>query len=297
MPAPVSATSISTPPATSSARTVTLPSGGVWWIAFWIRLKSTRWSCSWLPCEARAAGAARRGPRPAGVGASGASLRPRRRRARPAARAPSSTRALGLQPGEVEEVVDQRAERAHVGVHAGRVLAPLGVLDDLVVDRGGQQAERGDRRAQVVRDGGEELAPHALLALEADDHASTSRPSWRLVVPAGRCDVAAAVATAERARSVEVVERQRRPGGRSRAPARRRRRPAGSSSARRGWRRTSGPRTGRPSTASASAPSSAIALNWLRSPPGGGAIASPASTVMIADRRDDRQRHCAPCAS
>ena len=56
-PVPVSATSISTPPSTSSARTVTLPSGGVWWIAFWIRLKSTRWSCSWLPCDGASGGA------------------------------------------------------------------------------------------------------------------------------------------------------------------------------------------------------------------------------------------------
>ena len=45
---PVSATSISTPGADGSARTTTLPSAGVWRIAFWMRLNSTRWSFSGL---------------------------------------------------------------------------------------------------------------------------------------------------------------------------------------------------------------------------------------------------------
>ena len=161
MPGPVSATSTSTPPSTSSARTVTLPSGGVWWIAFWIRLNSTRWSCSWLPCDGRSGGAARRARRRCRRRRPAASPRPRRGRARPAHPLHRPRELLGLQAREVEEVVDQRAEGAHVGVHARGVLAPLGVLDDLVVDRGGQQAQRGDRGAQVVADGGEQLAPRA----------------------------------------------------------------------------------------------------------------------------------------
>jgi hypothetical protein len=53
-----------------------------------------------------------------------------------------------------------------------RAVVPLalGVLDDLVVDRCGQQRQRRDRRAQIVRDGGEELAAHLFLAREAGDH-------------------------------------------------------------------------------------------------------------------------------
>ena len=45
---PLSAISTSTPPPARWARTVTLPSAGVWRIAFWIRLKRTRWTFSAL---------------------------------------------------------------------------------------------------------------------------------------------------------------------------------------------------------------------------------------------------------
>ena len=55
IPSPVSATSTSIRPATGWARTTTLPSGGVWRIAFWIRLKSTRWSFSGFACAGASA--------------------------------------------------------------------------------------------------------------------------------------------------------------------------------------------------------------------------------------------------
>ena len=40
-------------------------------------------------------------------------------------------------------------------------------VDDVVADRLGQQPQRGDRRAQVVRDGGDQVAPGALRARRA----------------------------------------------------------------------------------------------------------------------------------
>ena len=188
-----------------------------------------------------------------------------------------------------------------MGVHARRVLAPLGVLDDLVVDRGGEQAERGDRRAQVVRDGGEELAPHALLALEPDDHRVDVAPDARdLVVPRSPVRTSrrpSPTALSVDADAVEVGERERCPAGaRSRARARPRRRRAGSSSPRRGWRRTSGPRTAPTATASDDRAEQRDRPELAPQPAG------PARRDRLAREhgerspsgRDDRERHQRP---
>ena len=59
----------------------------------------------------------------------------------------------GLQPRQLEEVVDQRAQRVHVGRDPPEVLAAhRRVGDEVVVDRVDEQPQRGQRRAQVVRD-------------------------------------------------------------------------------------------------------------------------------------------------
>ena len=143
-----------------SARTVTLPSAGVWRIAFWIRLNSTRWSFSGLP-RAGAASAARLG---AHRDALGLGLRAhrvdglvdelverRRARSSSARRRPrsrdSSKRSSISAPSAVTWVVIWR-----------EVAAARRLVDDVVVDRLGEQLQRGDRRAQVVRDGRDEAA-------------------------------------------------------------------------------------------------------------------------------------------
>ncbi len=115
MPPPLSAISTSTPgPAAGAARMTTPPSAGVWRIAFWIRLKSTRWSCSGLPR--------------AGDSGAASSVRiqdPTRRRRGVAS--PRSSREVARSswtcwtdqrmspassPRELEQVVDQRPKRA-----------------------------------------------------------------------------------------------------------------------------------------------------------------------------------------
>ena len=210
-----------------SARTVTLPSGGVWRIAFWIRLKSTRCSFSGLPRAAR-------GGRELGAHGHGARRRRRGASPRPSRAAGSSSAHLlhrpaelaALQAGELEEVVDQRAERAHVGADARRVVAAVSASSTTVVDRVGQQLQRGDRRAQVVRDGGDEVAARAaLLAVEPRDHrVDVGRQLGELVVAA---DAGAHVARAladgarrrarrRRRRSARRAERPHRPHGQRR---------------------------------------------------------------------------------
>ena len=44
-----------------------------------------------------------------------------------------------LQAGELEEIVDQRAQRAHVGADARRVVAAVLGVDEAVVDGLGEQ--------------------------------------------------------------------------------------------------------------------------------------------------------------
>ena len=135
-----------------------------------------------------------------------------------------------LQPGELEQVVDQRAERAHVGSHADDVLAPQLAVDHVVVERVGEQPQRGHRRAQVVRDGGEQRPAQALLVVEPRHHGVDVGGQGRDLVVAldAGAHVAPALADGRQraAHAVEVVERaaadaRRRPPG-ERSPRRRR---------------------------------------------------------------------------
>ena len=76
----------------------------------------------------------------------------------------------GLQARELEQVVDQPTERAYVRGHQPQLVAhPLG-LEDPVLQPFGDQLERGDRRAQVVRDRRHQFATSALLGRELDRH-------------------------------------------------------------------------------------------------------------------------------
>ncbi len=172
----MSATSTSTPPAALRARTVTLPSAGVWRIAFWIRLKRTRWTFSALALASELARRQLGGEADAALGGRGA-----HRRHRVAdqlahfdlAHRPGDV--AGLDPGELEEVVDQVAEHADVGADLLQVAVAGLTGGDAVVDRLDQQPQRGQRRAQVMRGGGDQLAaglldlaPGALLHRQAD---------------------------------------------------------------------------------------------------------------------------------
>ena len=167
IPPPVSATSTSTPPS-GLGPTVTLPSGGVWRIAFWIRLKSTRWTFS---------GLARAGAIPRHVettSRAGLGLHAHRAHGLPTSSS-SRTRSIvhaiaGLQARELEQVVDQRPDR-DVRRHAREVEAAGLVVEDVRPHRVDEQRQRRDRRAQVVRDGGDEVAARVLARHELVAHA------------------------------------------------------------------------------------------------------------------------------
>ena len=75
----------------------------------------------------------------------------------------------GLQPRELEEVVDEGRQHVDVGAHLGEVAAARARVDDVVPDRLGEQPQRGDRRAQVVRDGRDQVAARGLRAVELPD--------------------------------------------------------------------------------------------------------------------------------
>ena len=156
-----------------------------------------------------------------------------------------------LQAGELEEIVDQGAEGAHVGADARRVVAAVLGVDEAVVDGVGQQPQGGDGGAQVVGDGGDEVASRPLLAVEPRHHGvDVGRQAGELVASddAG-AHVASALADERERRShrVDVVdgsapEQAHGPArsARWRTPRRARRR------TRRGGRRTSGRRRARP---------------------------------------------------
>ena len=55
-----------------------------------------------------------------------------------------------LQTRELEQIVDQRAERDDVGSHPLQVLAARLAVDDLVLDGLGEQTQRRDRGAEIV---------------------------------------------------------------------------------------------------------------------------------------------------
>ena len=142
---------------------MTLPSAGVWRIAFWIRLKRTR-------CTFSALASATISP----AGSSAAIVTPRSRGRRPHRRhgvadqvaeldlAHRPGDVAGLDPRELEEVVDEVAEDADVGADLLQVAVAGLPGRHPVVDRLDQQPQRGQRRAQVVRGGGDQLAARLL---------------------------------------------------------------------------------------------------------------------------------------
>ncbi len=161
IPSPSSSTSTSTALALRPrARTVTLPSAGVWRIAFWIRLKRTR-------CSFSGVGVRRAAPRPA------ARRRPCTPRSSACARiaatvssisSPSSTWRIDqeISPASIRESSKRSSIRSlrtstWVRISPQVALARL-ARRDAVVDRLDQQPQRGQRRAQVVRGGGDQLA-------------------------------------------------------------------------------------------------------------------------------------------
>src|SRR5206468_3202005 len=98
---------------------------------------------------------------------------------------------------ELEEIVDQHAQRAYVRGHAGEILAARGgVGDEVVADRLGDQLQRGDRRAQVVRDGGDQAAAGGRLGLELGDHRLDVSGDGRELAAAGDLDAQVALAVA-----------------------------------------------------------------------------------------------------
>ena len=67
-----------------------------------------------------------------------------------------------LDPRELEEVVDQRRQRLDVGAHLAQVALAGLPRRHSIVDRLDQQPQRGEGRAQVVRDSGDHLPPRLL---------------------------------------------------------------------------------------------------------------------------------------
>ena len=86
---------------------------------------------------------------------------------------------------EVEDVADERSSRRDsASTTSSECVALLGILDDALEQRGDVAADRGQRRAQLVRDRHEEV-PLALLGL--------GEPVGHLVEPLGEVpDLAAA---------------------------------------------------------------------------------------------------------
>jgi transposase len=111
----------------------------------------------------------------------------------------------GLEPGELEEVVDHRRQRADVGLHLCEVAGPFLALDDLVVDGLRQEPQRCQRRAEVVRHGRDEVAPRLvrgrsalLLGAEELDHRLDVGGERRDLVATARRDHHLALAGADR---------------------------------------------------------------------------------------------------
>ena len=149
------------PPGPPPARTRTSVPGGVWRAAFSSRF--TR-SCS-----------SRTGSTDTSSAAPGISVRTRWRESRSSVReraAPtiSSTgihsrraaTAPGGEPGHVEQVPDQPLHPLRLVADGLHELAPGRLVDRLVAQRGRRPGDGGERRAQVVRDRGEQGAPQRL---------------------------------------------------------------------------------------------------------------------------------------
>ena len=185
----------------------------MWRIAFWIRLKRTRCSFSGF------ARAATSGPSHVGDDVDPARLALGAHRVDgllDEAVEPDLLHApvdvAGLDARQLEEVVDQRAQRADVGRHPAQVLRARLTVDEVVADGVGEQPQRGDRRAQVVRDRGDERAPRALrrvaralLLVEARDHVVRRRRELRQLVAAGGRDLHVAPSLADRGQPVAHV--------------------------------------------------------------------------------------------
>ena len=69
----------------------------------------------------------------------------------------------GLGPAQLEQVVDERGEVVGLLAEPAVVAVDgLRVVDDAVLERLGHRPDAGERRAQVVRDPGDELAARRL---------------------------------------------------------------------------------------------------------------------------------------
>ena len=167
---------------------MTLPSAGVWRIAFWIRLKRTRWTFSASALATRApagSSAARLDAALLGGGAHRGDGLADQLAELDLAHRPGDV--SGLDPGELEEIVDQVAEDGDVGADLRQVAVARLTGRDAVVDRLDQQPQRGERRAQVVRGGGDELRRASSMSrLERSSIASrTASAVARAAAPRG----------------------------------------------------------------------------------------------------------------
>ena len=111
----------------------------------------------------------------------------------------------GLEPRELEQVVDQDAQRVDVGAHPAQVAATGGgILDDVVADGFREQAQRRDRRAQIMRDGRDQVPPGglglvaaSLLLAELVDHRVGGRCQLGQLVVGRGLDLHIALAPAD----------------------------------------------------------------------------------------------------
>jgi hypothetical protein len=94
----------------------------------------------------------------------------------------------GFQPRQFEQVVDQRAERADVGGDQEQLLADAFRFEDPVFEAFGDQSERGDWCAQVVRDGCDELAASSFFGCDLCHHRLDVGGERRQLVPAADRD-------------------------------------------------------------------------------------------------------------
>jgi len=82
-----------------------------------------------------------------------------------------------LEAGELEEVVDERPEGVHVRAHAPQVVGTLLAVDQLVANRFSQKAQAGDRGAQVVGYGRDQIAARAPFGLDALERGALDHPA------------------------------------------------------------------------------------------------------------------------
>ena len=73
----------------------------------------------------------------------------------------------GVEPRQVEQVHGQLLEPLHLLAHRLEELAPGVLVEVLVLEQLDEAAQREDRRAQLVRRGGDELLPRDVHAAGA----------------------------------------------------------------------------------------------------------------------------------